>query len=170
MHRLFLNILFECNLTPDTDTYRSPCVLLYILCLSDFLSVHQGLKVLFVSTRLLHVREGKKKRKLTFQLMIFPPFERLESNSLWTAPTQAQLFHCSRCPFSNCAHKGKMPRLLFFFFFVSIQRVPTSVSWSGAKSRVWNIRSVKWPDIGIFPKSERVPRSTCGSLNDVKWT
>lgn len=124
MHRLFLNILFECNLTPDTDTYRSPCVLLYILCLSDFLSVHQGLKVLFVSTRLLHVREGKKKRKLTFQLMIFPPFERLESNSLWTAPTQAQLFHCSRCPFSNCAHKGKMPRLLFFFFLSLFNEYP----------------------------------------------
>lgn len=64
--------------------------------------------------------------------MIFPPFEWLESNSLWTAPTQAQLFHCSRCPFSNCAHKGEMPML--DFFFVSVQGVPTGVSWIGAKA------------------------------------
>lgn len=32
---------------------------------------------------------------------------------IWTAPTQAQLFHCSRCPFPNCAHKGEMPMSFF---------------------------------------------------------
>lgn len=81
-----------------------------------FLSLCQGLNALFVSTSLLHVRGKKKRKEIHILLMIFPPYEGLESNSLLTAQTQAQLFHCSRCPFSNYVHRGKMP----MFFCVSL--------------------------------------------------
>lgn len=62
---------------PHTGTSVCPCHLPRHNC-QTFLSVHQRLKVLFVSSRLLQVR-GEKKRETHFLLMILPP--------LWTAGT-----------------------------------------------------------------------------------
>ena len=111
-----------------TSLFSFLCLLFKHVQLPDFLSVYQGLKVLFVSTRLLHM-SGKKKL-----LMIFLISEWLESNLVWTVPTQAQLFDCSHCPLSNCSHKGEMPMLCFVFFLSLFMRVPTGVSWGGANA------------------------------------
>lgn len=72
----YLNVFPLFIIIPHTGTslFSFLCLLFKHVQLPDFLSVYQGLKVLFVSTRLLHMR-GKKKL-----LMIFLISEWLESN------------------------------------------------------------------------------------------